>query len=360
VKLTRRHFIYLAGAAAVATAIGGYYWLSTRSEKRTLKIYNYSSYINPDIIKDFEAKYNVKVIYDEYESADEAFAKLQLGGGGYDLIVLTDQYVPQAVKKGLIQPLNKEKTPNLRNLDSLFLENRFDPGLNYSVPYAWGTTGIGINTDYVEEGEVSGYEQLFDTKGFLPKHKSKVSMLEEFLEVVNAAKLYLGIPLDDWSDQAVQRIIDLLRSQRDFLAGYYGASVYIPSLAKGDLHAAQAWSGDVVQAQSENQKVKYVLPKEGAYIWIDFMTIPKNSQAPDLAHLWINYMLDPEVAAKNVNYIYYPSPIRKELLRGLVDEQILSNPAIYPPETAKLIQTMPISEEILSIIEQISTAVKKV
>jgi spermidine/putrescine transport system substrate-binding protein len=111
------------------------------------------------------------------------------------------------------------------------------------VPYAWGTTGIGINTVFIREEEVDGYEQLFDTKDFLPRHKGKVSMLEEFLEVVNAAKLYLGIPLDDWSDQAVQEIIELLRSQKDFLAGYYGASIYIPALAKGDLHAAQAWSG---------------------------------------------------------------------------------------------------------------------
>jgi len=359
VKITRRQFIYLAGATAALAAVGGYLWLLPRGGKRTLKIYNYSAYINPDVIKDFEAKYDVKVIYDEYESADEAYAKLQLGGGGYDLVVLTDQYIPQAVRKGLIQPLSRENIPNLNNIDPMFIENKFDPGLNYSVPYAWGTTGIGINTVFIREEEVDGYEQLFDTKDFLLRHKGKVSMLEEFLEVVNAAKLYLGIPLDDWSDQAVQKIIELLRSQKDFLAGYYGASIYIPALAKGDLHAAQAWSGDVVQSQSENPKVKYVLPKEGAFIWIDFMTIPRNSQAPDLAHLWINYLLEPQVAAKNVGYVYYPSPIRKSLLEGLVGAEILENPAIYPPKAAKLIHTVPVTEDVLNVVEQISTAVKK-
>lgn len=336
------------------------YYFSLPRGRRTLRVYNYSTYIDPDLIKEFENKYNVTVVYDEYEAADEAFAKLQLGGGGYDVIVLTDQYIPQAVKKGLLAPLDKSKIPNLANVDPMFFENKFDPGLNYAVPYAWGTTGIGYNGNFVEEGEIEGYEQLFDTKVFLPKHRGKVSMLEEFLEVVNAAKLYLGIPLDDWSEDAVNEIIKLLREQREFLAGYYGASVYIPQLAKGDLHAAQAWSGDVLQAQSEEPAVGYVLPKEGAFVWIDFMTIPRNAREVDLAHAWINFILEREVAAKNVAYTYYPSPVKRNLLEGLVPADVLKNPAVYPPSTAKLVLTSPLTEEALSVLERISTAVKRV
>ncbi|ABL78311.1 polyamine ABC transporter substrate-binding protein [Thermofilum pendens] len=359
-KLTRRQFLASLGAAAALASIGAYYWIFPKREERVLRVYNYSAYINPDIIKDFESKYGVKVIYDEYESAEEAYAKLQLGGGGYDVIVLTDQYVPQAVKKGLVAQLDKTRIPNLGNVDRVFFENNFDPGLRYAVPYAWGTTGIGVNRDYVAEGEIEGYEQLFDTKVFLPRHKGKVSMLEEFLEVVNAAKLYLGIPLNDWSEESKQRIIELLREQRDFLAGYYGASVYIPALAKGDLHAAHAWSGDVVQAQSENKSVEYVLPKEGAFVWIDFMVIPVNARSPDLAYEWINFLLDPAVAAKNSSYTYYPSPVKRELLEGLIGKDVLENPAVYPPSGTKLVQTYPLDESALKVVEEISTAVKRV
>jgi spermidine/putrescine transport system substrate-binding protein len=361
VKITRRQFILSAGIIAAAAALGYYYFerQSTGGQK-TLRVYNYSTYIDPDLIKEFETKYNVKVIYDEYESAEEAYAKLQYGGGGYDVVVLTDQFLTQAVKKNLIRPLDKSKIPNLANIDPLFLNNKFDPGLNYGIPYAWGTTGIGFNGKFVNAGEIEGYEQLFDTQGFLQRHKGKVSMLEEFLEVVNAAKLYLNIPLDDWSDDAVNRIIDLLRKQKDYLAGYYGASIYIPQLAKGDLHAAQAWSGDVMQAQSEEKAVGYILPKEGAFIWIDFMTIPTGAREVDLAHEWINFILERESAVKNVSYTYYPSPIKKSLLEGLVPDEILSNPAVYPPKDAKLLFTNPVDENILAIVERISTSVKRV
>jgi len=360
VPITRRKFLVGLAAAAALGVFSYYLYTSTTPHRRVLRVYNYSAYINPEVIKEFEKRYGVEVVYDEYESADEAFAKLKLGGGGYDVIVLTDQYVPQAIKQGLIRPLDKSLIPNLANVDSFFFENRFDPGLRYSVPYGWGTTGVGYNAKYVAEGEIEGYEQLFDTEGFLPRHKGRVSMLEEFLEVVNAAKLYLGIPLDDWSEEAASRVIELLRRQKEFLAGYYGASLYIPGLVQGTLHAAQAWSGDIMQAQSEERSVKYVLPEEGAFVWIDFMTIPRGAREVELAHQWINFLLEREVAAKNTSYTYYPSPLRVELVKDLLDPEILENPAVYPPPGSKLIMTEPLTEEALQVLERISTAVRRV
>ncbi|MEM4411726.1 MAG: spermidine/putrescine ABC transporter substrate-binding protein [Thermofilum sp.] len=357
-KITRRQFIAGLAAAAALGAFGLYHYLAPR--KRELRIYNYSAYINPEVIKEFESRFDVRVVYDEYEAAEEAFAKLQLGGGGYDIIVLTDQYVAQAAARGLIRPIDHSLIPNLKYVDSVLVENRFDPGLRYSVPYGWGTTGIGYNGKHVAEGEVEGYEQLFDTRVFLPKHSGKVSMLEEFLEVVNAAKLYLGIPLDDWSEESVQRVIELLREQKPYLAGYYGANLYIPGLARGTLHAAHAWSGDVVQAQLEEPSVGYVLPKEGAFIWIDFMTIPRGAREVELAHAWINFVLDPEIAAKNTSYTYYPSPLRREVIEGLVEESILENPAVYPPSGVKLVHTSPLTEEAIRTVERISTAVRRI
>lgn len=359
VKISRRRFLYLLGAIAV-TSLAGYYFLFPRKEEKVLKVYNYSYYIDPENIKKFEETYNVKVIYDEYEAAEEAFAKLQLGGGGYDVIILTDEYLPQAIKENLIRKIDKSLIPNLQYLDSRFFETPYDPGLNYSVPYMWGTTGIGYHSKFVSETELEGYEQLFDTNVFLPKHKGKVSMLEEFIEVVYAAKLYLGIPLTDWSDEAIEKIIQVLREQKPFLAGYLGASSYVPGLVNGSLHVAQAWNGDVLVAQEENEDVKYIIPKEGGLLWIDFMVIPRNAKEVELAHAWINFMLSPEVAGSNTNYTYYANPLKLELVQEYIEEDLLENPAVYPPKDAKIIETEVVNEEILKIVERISTAVKKV
>jgi len=175
-----------------------------------------------------------------------------------------------------------------------------------------------------------------------------VSILEEFLEVVNATKLYLGIPLDDWSEDPVNRIIELLRSQRDFLAGYYGASVYIPQLAKGDLHTAQAWSGDVIQAQSEESAVGYVLPKESTFIWIDFMVTPRNAMVVPLPvhfacviHPYansLNHLSAGDISAtlKNVTFESCPSHLNSvgpqplDLAQNLRHERLDVGPAHAP------------------------------
>ncbi|HFC49637.1 MAG TPA: extracellular solute-binding protein [Thermofilum sp.] len=357
-KITRRRFLGLIGAAAASAVLGylGFNYLLPK--KRQLKVYNYSYYIDPKVIDKFEELYNVEVIYDEYEAAEEAYAKIQLGGGGYDLIVLTDSYVPQAIKQGLLQPIDHSLVPNIANIEPKFFDNPFDPSFKYAVPYMWGTTGIGINTKYIKEGEVEGYEQLFDTETFLPQHQGKVSMLEEFIEVIDAAKLYLGVSLDDWSEKIVEEVIDLLKAQKPYLYGYVGASVYVPSLVSGSLHAAQAWSGDVLTAQEEEESVQYVVPKEGTWTWFDFMVIPKKSKAVDLAHAWINFMLEPDIAAANTEYVYYPNPLKRSLVESYLSEEVLENPAIYPPKGIELFTPPLMTEEVLRIVERISTEVK--
>lgn len=176
-KITRRRFLELLGAAAAAAVLGGTLYSLLKPEKRQLKVYNYSYYVDPSVIDKFEELYGAEVIYDEYEAAEEAFTKIQLGSEGYDLIILTDSYIRQAVDEGLIRLLDHSLILNLRTLIPGSSITPSTPRFKYAVPHMWGTTGIGYNSKYVRESEIEGYEQLFNTENFLPAHKARLLCL---------------------------------------------------------------------------------------------------------------------------------------------------------------------------------------
>ena len=325
----------------------------TGTAKGTLRVYNYSYYIDPTIIDGFSSEYGIEVVYDEYEAAEEAYAKLQLGGGGYDLVVLTDSYLPEAIRRGLIQRIDHGRLSNFSNLDQAFLDNLDDPGLSYSVPYAWGTTGIGVNYHYLRgaglDVDVDSWAYLFD-EGKLRLYRKKASMLEEAVELAIAAKIYMGLDVNDWSNATMDRVIDLLRRQKPYLAGYFGASRYVPGLVKGEVWVAQAWSGDVLWARDEfaselekrgedvsiAEQLVYAIPREGMERWTDYMVIPRDARNVEAAYLFMDYLLRPEVAARNVNYTWYPSPVRRDLIWRMLEEDVRREPAVYPtPEVEK-------------------------
>jgi spermidine/putrescine-binding protein len=323
-------------------------------KERTLKIYNWSYYIDESVIKSFEEKYGVKVIYDTYEESGEAFAKLKIGGGGYDVIYISDSFLKQAIKEGYVQKIDHSKIPNFKNIDEELINNPYDNGLSYSIPYMWGSVGIGVNTKYVKE-EIKGWKQLFDEE-FLKKYNGKISMLEDFIDTINAVKFYLKIPLNDWSKESVEKIKELLKKQREYLAGYWGASQYIPGLVKGEVYIAQAWSGDILIAKDEEEAIKYILPEEGTVRFIDFMVIPKGSENVDLAYKWINFLLEPEIAEKNTRAVHYTNSLKRELMPN----DLLQESALYPSEELmKKLQFEPIlTEEEIKIVEEITIEVK--
>ena len=377
-RITRRKFLILVASTALAIGIGSYLtYLSSRLQvKRQLKIYNYSYYIDPSILDEFSREYNVEIIYDEYEAAEEAWSKILVGGGGYDLIILTDSYVPEAIRRRLVLKLDHSKIPNIKNIDETFFDNPFSPGLEYAIPYAWGTTGIGVNYYYLSEVlpnvKVDSWAYLFDEEK-LKLYPKKVSMLEEFVEVVMSAKIYLGIDLNDWSDEAIRKIIDLLKRQKPYLAGYWGASLYIPGLVKGEIYLAQAWSGDVLWAREEFAKelekmgkkpelakqLQYVVPKEGVTRWTDFMVIPKGAKNIDLAYEFINFILEPRNAAKITNYTWYPTALKLELVKPYLRKEVLEEPAVYPPpELMKKLYFTPYSPQLVRAVEKIKLEVR--
>lgn len=338
------------------------------TQSKEVKVFNYSYYIDPRVNGWFEELTGIKVIYDEYESGEEALAKLEVGGGGYDVIILPSEYLSPVISKGLVRVLDKDMIPNTKYIDETYVGNPHDPGLDHSVPYLGGTTGLGVNVVKVEE-KVDSWNYVFEDLSFLEKYKKKISMLEEFTDVYGAALFYLGLDpsnKENWKrPEIADRVAEVLIKQKPYLAGYYGASIYIPQLISERLLIAHAWSGDVEMARNENPNIRYVIPREGALKWNDFAVIPKGATNINEAYQWINFITDPLISAINSVYTYYISPITSKAFenaineawsRGLIDvppENVLNNPAINPPEHIKnlLKYYPPITEDILQIME---------
>ncbi len=302
---------------------------AARILKGKVAMYDWSNNNNPFVFDLFKDRTGIDVIYDLFNSDDEAFAKLEAGGSGYDVVVLTDKYVRNAVERGYVRKLDKSLIPNLKYLDPKFRELEYDPGNNYSVPYGFGSTAIGYNSNKIKD--LTSWRQYFDPE-YLKKYKKKVSMLEDPPEVIFATKIYLGKDLDDWSDSTMDEVKDALLKQKPYLAGYFGTDNYLPSLENEAIYAAHAYNGDVLTAKYGDgfRNIEYLIPEEGAIAWIDNMLIPKDSPNPDAAHALINFLIDPLVAAyKTISvYIAMPIPDTKKLL----PEELANEPALIPPE----------------------------
>ncbi len=291
-------------------------------------MYDWSNNNNPFVFKLFKDRTGVDVIYDLFDSDDEAFAKLEAGGSGYDVVVLTDKYVKNAIDRGYIRKLDQSLIPNLKYLDPKFRDLKYDPGNKYSVPYGFGSTAIGFNSKRIKD--LTSWKQYFDPS-YLSNYKKKVSMLEDPPEVMFATKLYLGKRLDDWSDSTMEEVKEALIKQKPYLAGYFGTDKYIPNLENGSLVAAHAYNGDVLTAKYGDgfKDISYLIPEEGAVAWIDNMLVPKDAPNPEAAQALINFLIDPLVAAyKTISvYIAMPIPATKKLLPS----ELANEPALIPP-----------------------------
>ena len=348
----------LIGAATIAPI--------ALSQENVLKVLNYSEYIDPEVLELFERETGVRVIYDEFEAAEEAWAKLKVGGAGYDLIIIAHSYVKLAIEQGLVKKLDKSKIPNLANLDPVIAGHPADPGQEYAVPYMWGTTGIAYVEGCVDEPPRT-WRQLFDP-GYVSRYSGRVSLLSEFSEVFEAAMIALGYDPSDrsnWNPEVAREVASLVISVKDYLAGFYGASEYMPALANEQVCIAQAWNGDVLVVREENPRVNYVIPEDGTWFWVDYMLIPKDAENVEAAHKFINFLLDPEIAARNVKFVWYAASVKKELLDSLAEAsgdaellEVLQDPLVYPPSEARLIPSPVLDQEMNRLLEDTRIAVQ--
>jgi spermidine/putrescine-binding protein len=310
-----------------ATAVGG-----PRRRERLLNIYNWSDYVDEKTIPLFQAYSNIRVSYDVYSSNDDLLAKLRAGPTQYDIIVPTNWFIPTYRRLGLLQPLRQDLIPNLVNLDKTFVETDYDPGNKYTIPWQWGTTGLGYNAKRVPGGRVDSWTALYEPN---PSLSGRLSILREVTEVIGCTLIYLGKSPNSTKDADLQQVVDTFkRLRRQVRQLKFSSDTYIDELAAGETWLAQGWSGDVFQAQADNADVRYVIPKEGSLRWADVMCIPKDAPHPENAARFMNYVLHPKVAARISKYVSYGTPV--PLAKALLPPEQLNDPGIYPPSSVKL------------------------
>jgi spermidine/putrescine transport system substrate-binding protein len=293
-----------------------------KPEAKTLNFYNWTDYIADDTIPNFQKETGIKVTYDNYSSNDELFAKMRTGGSGFDIIVPTDATLVKMKHAGLVQPLDLSLIPNVKNLDPRFRNAAYDPNNQYSIPWQWGTTGIGF-----DKRKVGGAVTDWDAFN-LPAVAGKSSYLDEARDAFAMALFALKKDpntLDSGDlDAAEQYLIDLKKKIQKITSDYQDP------LKSGQLVMAQAYSGDVFTIQADNKNIEYVIPTSGAFSWVDSMAIPKGAAHPKNAEAFMNYILEPKVGAALTNFVNYGSP--NKAAEPFINKDILSNPLIYPSQ----------------------------
>ena len=307
----------IAGLATVLLFVG--------MAKGELRIFNWSDYIPEEVLTEFEKRYDVRIVYDTFEAPEAMMAKLQAGGAReYDLVVPPDYYVAEMARSGLIRPLDHGRIPNLKNLYPEFQNPDYDPGNRYSVPYQWGTTGIAYRASEVEE-PVDSWGVFFDPA----QYRGPFLLLDEMRETLGAALKYLGYSLNDTDPVHLEEAKQLLIGAKRRGLGFAGSVEGRSRLLAGDAVVVHNYSGDIFQIQEEDDDIVYVIPKEGGTIWVDAFAMTSGAPNPEMAYRFLNFLLEPEIAARISNYNYYASPV--QAAEPYLDEELLSDPAVYPP-----------------------------
>jgi len=332
----------LAGALATAlTALSG---SAMAEEEKILNVYNWSDYIAEDTIANFEERTGIEVNYDVFDSNEVLEAKLLAGNTGYDIVVPSASFMERQIQAGVFSKLDQTALSNRGNLDPDIMTRvaLHDPDNAHAVPYMWGTTGIGYNEALVGEAlkdaPVDSWSLIFDPAVVSRLANCGVTLLDAPSEVFSAALVYLGKDAnsEDLDDLAAAEAV--LAAIRPHIR-YIHSSQQINDLANGEICVAMGWSGDIMIAadradEADNGiEISYSIPKEGTIIWFDMLAIPTDAPHPANAHLFIDYLLEPEVIAEVSNYVYYANP--NSAATALVEEEIIEDPGIYPTDDVK-------------------------
>ena len=324
-----RH-VWLGGLVLAVVAVGIFIVLHSGTTK-TLRVFIWEEYIDPEVYRLFEQEFGATVVEDNYGNNEDMRAKLQAGGAGYDLVVPSDYMVTLLKKDGLLLPIDLSHIPNLRYLAARFRDPVYDPGHRYSIPYQWGITGIGYNQRLVNPPPTR-WADLFDPVWIGP-YTNRLSMLNDMREVIGAALVSLGYSPETTDPQHLAQAQVRLLQQKPLVAKYDSES-FEDSLVSGETVLAHGWSGEVAMAQSQNPDIAFAIPQEGAFVFVDNWTIPKGARQKELAEDFINFVLRPEISARIVNHARYASV--NEAAKPFIKPEILDGPSYYWPEGTKL------------------------
>jgi spermidine/putrescine transport system substrate-binding protein len=318
----RRSVLQSAGAVAVGLSFFPRFALA--EEEKKLNFYNWDTYIGENTLADFNSATGIEVKMDLFADNDELFAKLKGGNPGYDVIVPTNDMLERMIKAGIVQPLDHGKIPNMANIDKPFQDAAFDPGRKYSLPYMWGTFGIGYRKSKVE-GTIDTWKWLYDSD----KYAGKVSLLGDAANVIGAGLKYLGYSFNSTSADELKKAEELLIAQKKHIKVFADDNGQ-DLLASGEVDLAQEWNGDIVQVMAEDEDLAYAVPTEGSLLWQDTLAIPVGAPHPENAHAFLNYIFDAEAGKHIAETIQYATA--NAAAKALMDEKYRTNPAIFPPD----------------------------
>ncbi|WP_338494798.1 polyamine ABC transporter substrate-binding protein [Pseudomonas trivialis] len=307
----------------------------------TVHIYNWSDYIGPDTLANFEKATGIKPVYDVFDSNETLEGKLLVGRTGYDVVVPSNHFLGKQIKAGAFQKLDKSLLTNYSNLDPALLKRleKNDPGNQYSVPYLWGTNGIGYNVDKVKEvlgvDHIDSWAVLFEPENMKKLASCGVSFMDSADEMLPAVLNYMGLDPNSTNPADYKKAEEKLLKVRPYVT-YFHSSKYISDLANGNICVAAGFSGDVFQAKAraaeagKGVNIAYAIPKEGGNLWFDVLAIPKDATNVKEAHAFINYLLQPEVIAQVSDYVGYANPNPGS--DTLMEQSIRTDAAVYPPQ----------------------------
>jgi spermidine/putrescine transport system substrate-binding protein len=289
-----------------------------------MNLFIWSEYIDPEIIKAFEKKYDCKVTIDLYEDNESMMAKLQGGGTSlYDVVVPGNYMVPVMVKLGLLAPLRHENIPNLANLDDKFVNPVYDPGNKYSAAYQWGTVGIYMRKKPGQKIDES-WGLLFDAG----KQAGSFLLMDSIREMMGSALRYKGLSVNSVSKDELravaQTMIDSKKRSQGFEGGVGGKNKVLGS----QVTAAVVYNGDAVRGMADDKDTYFFVPREGGVLWVDNLSVPAKAPHRDIGEKFINFILDPKIGAQLSNFNQYATP--NKAAKAFITPDDLKNPAIYP------------------------------
>ncbi|MGO1272591.1 MAG: polyamine ABC transporter substrate-binding protein [Pseudomonas helleri] len=306
----------------------------------TVKVYNWSDYIAPDTMKNFQRDTGIGFTYDLFDSNETLDGKLMTGNSGYDVVFPSNHFMARQIEGGALKKLDKSQLPNWKNLNPVLLKalEVNDPGNEHGFPYLWGSTGIGYNVAKVkavlgDNAPVDSWDLIFKPENMAKLSKCGVAILDNGPEILPAALNYLGLPSHSKNPDDYKKAEDLLMKVRPYIS-YFHSSKYTSDLANGNICVAVGFSGDILQAETRAKEAKngieigYSIPKEGAAIWFDMVAMPADAPDEKAAYSFMNYLLRPDVMAGISNYVHYANG--NQQADALVSPEIKADTKVYP------------------------------
>ena len=317
-----------------------------------LYLYTWTDYTPPELIKQFEKETEIAVTVDTYDSNETLLAKLKGGSAGYDVVVITSDFVPIFIEQGLLTKIDATKLPHFGNIEPRWRGPAWDPANAYTVPFHWGVTAYAYNTTKVP-GAFDSLKPLFDPP---PEARGKVGMLGAASEVMSLAELDLGLAPCQTETAAMKKVDALLERQRPSVEVYNSDGI-IERLASGEALMHQVWNGDAARARLLNPAIRFVFPKEGVAGWMDNFAVPRDARDADNARLFLDFLMRPEIIAQSSNFTHYANAITGSA--AFLDQEMRTAPELKLPADLKIVFTPTCPAPALRLIDKVWTRLRR-